>query len=164
MINTEILTPKGGRDKIQCIEEYHDKIILIMADNAGTQARPIEVPMTVINFVKREVEKHNVGYPFPSKVIQNKYIKEFKIPSKIIDDRLPVIERVLKIHNMNPLLIENVIYELKEDDYFYLMSWEENIGSRKTGSIYFQLYAALRYIEEKGMIQYSASGQICRIE
>lgn len=152
----------GGKDKISSIEEGEDVVIVSYASRG--QTRPIVVPMHIIKFVKEVLDSFPVGEPSTSKVVYHRYIRHYKLKSKIIEERAPILKKVLGGHNLVPMAISNILHELDENDNFSLMTFKEMIGSRdvKT-SDYFKIYAAIRYWVAKELISYNSKGTICRL-
>lgn len=151
-----------GKDKIVGIEEEEDNVIVNYSSN--NQVRPIIVPRNIIRWMENLINTLEVGEPYKSLFLYNRYIKDFKIKSKIISDRMDIIKSELFKRRVPELLVNGIMKDLEDNNFFSLMSWEEMIGQRDTKtSDYFKVYGAIRYFTEKGMISYNSRGTILRI-
>ena len=153
----------GERDKIDSIDESQEDSI-ILNYKSKDQIRPIIVPKEVIRFVRSVIDGMEVGVYYHSKYIYNKYIDHFKIKSRIIEDRLPILKKVLKNHNISQIAIENIMGDLDRDDKYSRMPFEEMIGLRQIkDSHYFRCYGAIRYLKERQVIEYTSKGGVYRL-
>lgn len=151
-----------GRDKILGIEEYNHTIV-VNYEKSG-QLRKIEVPRDIVDNVKRIINKMEVGEMYTSKYICMKYIKENRIPSKIIESRMGIIEKKMEKNGIQQINRQWTIEDLKQDDDFYLMTYEELIGTRKLkDSLYFQLYGSIKYWVDKEQIIHNRRGGVFRV-
>lgn len=153
------------RDKIKGIDEYPDIVILNYEKNE--QIRPIEIPRKYIDYVNEVIEGMEVGRldgKYKSVYIYNKCIHHFKIESNIVKKRMEIISKVLKRRNINEVMINGILDELKMNNEFALMDFAEFIGTRKIeNSDYFKIYGAIRYWAEKKKINYNKLGYIVRV-
>ena len=152
----------GHRDKVGEITETSDQVIINYI--VGDQTRQIVIPREYIDYVKDVIDGMELGERYSSKYVYNKCILQFKIKSKIIEDRLPILKEVLEKNGLNEMKIKNIFNELEKNDEYTLSTFDEIIGIRDTKtSEYFRFYGCIRYWAEKGIIYYNTKGSIMRI-
>jgi len=162
MVEEINITIEGNRDKIAGIEETSDKVIVNYIQSG--QMRPIEIPREYVNYVRDVINGMELGERYSSKYVYNKCIIQYKIKSKIIEDRLPILKEVLEKNGLNEMKIENIFNDLEKNEEFTLSSFEEIIGQRQVNtSEYFRFYGCIRYWTEKGIIFYNSKGSIMRL-
>jgi len=156
------ITIDGKRDRVGEIIETSNQVLINYI--VGDQTRQIIIPREYVDYVKTVIDGMELGERYSSKYIYNKCIFQFKIKSKIIEDRLPILKEVLIKNGLNELKIKNIFEEFEKNDEFSLMQFEEMIGTRDTKtSDYFKFYGCIRYWVEKGVIFYNSKGSIMRI-
>ena len=155
------ITIDGNRDKLGGIEETSDQVIINYI--VGDQTRQIIIPREYVDYVKTVIDGMELGERYTSKFIYNRCIKHFKIKSKIIEDRLPILKEVLIKNGLNEIKIKNIFNELEKDDEYTLSTFEEILGIRGPNSEYFRFYGCIRYWTEKNVIFYNSKGSIMRI-
>lgn len=157
-----VITINGERDKIAGIEESEESIDVIY-ERSG-QTRIISVSQKMVIWMYNAINEYPVGEPIKSTALFNKYIREHKIKSDIVESRLKIIKDILNQNNINSLKIDNIIFALENIDSFILMTFKELIGSRDTeNSLYFKLYSTLKYWQQKGEIEYNSKGYVYRL-
>jgi len=155
------ITIDGNRDKVGEITETSDQVIINYI--VGDQTRQIIIPREYVDYVKDVISGMELGERYSSKYVYNKCILQFKIKSKIIEDRLPILKEVLEKNGLNEIKIKNILNDLEKNEEFTLSTFEEILGIRGPNSEYFKFYGCIRYWTEKGVIFYNSKGSIMRL-
>lgn len=154
-MQVEAFIRNPGRDKISNISEEDGSITVTIVGTSG-QENTIEVPEEIFMAVSKVVDKLEVGVKYGTRYIHNRVIDDIGRKSPIVEKRMPLLKKTLLEHNINPVVVDNVLAELNANKDWSLMEFEENIGRRKAkDSLYFKIYGSLKVLEERGTIQYA---------
>lgn len=145
----------SGRDKVEQVEEFEDKVIIWYNDNTE-KPKKVEVPKETIEWVGEYIRDLNIGEKHKSSEIHMAYIKDKRIKSKISESHLKsFIQSMKNVLELDDMRISYVIEDLEKNDTFTLMDWKEHQGTRtKRNQNYYKIWWSLKYWKEKGVIAY----------